>query len=233
VIRNESGHGAAGDGHPGARVIWAPVTDRAAPTRQRVVVLAGPSGSGKSRLSTRLHATHGWPIFRLDDFYRDQDDPSMPRSEGLGIIDWDHPDSWDADRAVASLCELVDTGRTDTPVYDISTSRAIGHHEVTAAATDLVVAEGIFAAEVVDRLRECGVLHSAWCVHHRPAVTFVRRLARDLKERRKPPLVLVRRGLALMRAEPEIVRRQTALGARPARPTDIERDLATAADPVG
>jgi len=118
------GTGRRGTGTPGARVIWAPVTDRAAPTRHRVVVLAGPSGSGKSRLSTRLHATHGWPIFRLDDFYRDQDDPSMPRSEGLGIIDWDHPDSWDADRAVASLCELVDTGRTDTPDYDIARSRA-------------------------------------------------------------------------------------------------------------
>ena len=61
----------------------------------------------------------------------------------------------------------------------------------------------------------------------------MRRLARDLKERRKPPLTLVRRGLTLMRAEPEIVRRQTDLGARPARPTDIERDLAAAADPVG
>ena len=129
------------------------MTDPAATSRQRVVVLAGPSGSGKSRLASRLHAAHGWPIFRLDDFYRDEDDPSMPRSEGLGIIDWDHPDSWNGDRAVASLCELVDTGRTDTPVYDISTSRAVGHHEVTAAPADLVIAEGIFAAEVVDRLR--------------------------------------------------------------------------------
>ncbi len=202
-------------------------------SRQRVVVLAGPSGSGKSRLAARLHAAQGWPIFRLDDFYRDLDDPSMPRSEGLGIVDWDHPDSWDAERAVASLCELVDTGRTDTPVYDISTSRAVGHHEVAAAPGDLVIAEGIFAAEVVDRLRECGVLHSAWCVHHRPGVTFVRRLARDLKERRKPPVTLLRRGLTLMRAEPEIVRRQTALGARPARARDVERDLVTAADSVG
>ena len=95
--------------------------------RQRVVVLAGPSGSGKSRLAARLHQAHGWPIFRLDDFYRDEDDPAMPRSEGLGIVDWDHPDSWDAERAVASLCELVDTGRTDTPDYDISRSRAVGH----------------------------------------------------------------------------------------------------------
>jgi uridine kinase len=207
--------------------------DSDAGTRRRVVVLAGPSGSGKSRLASRLHAAHGWPIFRLDDFYREEDDPSMPRSEGLGIIDWDHPDSWDAERAVASLCELVDTGRTDTPVYDISRSRATGHHEVTAGRADLIVAEGIFAAEVVDRLRECGVLHSAWCVHHRPAVTFVRRLARDLKERRKPPVTLVRRGLALMRAEPEIVRRQTALGAKPVRAKDLERDLATAAESVG
>jgi len=56
-------------------------------------------------------------------------------------------------------------------------------------------------------------------------VTFVRRLARDLKERRKPPITLVRRGLALMRAEPEIVRRQTDLGALPARATEVERQL--------
>ena len=193
--------------------------------RQRVVVLAGPSGSGKSRLAARLHQAHGWPIFRLDDFYRDEDDPAMPRSEGLGIVDWDHPDSWDAERAVASLCELVDTGRTDTPDYDISRSRAVGHREVSAGPDDLVIAEGIFAAEVVARLRDAGVLHSAWCVHHHRAVTFVRRLARDLKERRKPPLVLVRRGLALMRAEPDVIRRQTDLGAHPARAADLERQL--------
>ncbi len=104
-----------------APVIWHPVTDHAASSRQRVVVLAGPSGAGKSRLATRLNAAHGWPIFRLDDFYRDLDDPAMPRSEDLGIVDWDHPDSWNGDRAVESLCALVDTGRTDTPVYDIST----------------------------------------------------------------------------------------------------------------
>jgi uridine kinase len=157
----------------------------------------------------------------------------MPRSEELGIVDWDHPDSWDADRALTSLLELVDTGRTHTPLYDISSSRAVGHRELTAAAHDLVLAEGIFAAEVVARLRETGILHSAWCVHHRPEVTFVRRLARDLKERRKPPLVLLRRGLTLMRAEPEIVRRQNDLGARPARAADLERQLATAPHAVG
>ncbi|MEO5609909.1 MAG: ATP-binding protein [Ornithinibacter sp.] len=201
--------------------------------RQRVVVLAGPSGSGKSRLADRLHRSHGWPIFRLDDFYRDQDDPSMPRSAGLGIIDWDHPDSWDGDRALIALCELIDTGSTTMPVYDIGASRAVGRHSVTAAPGDLVIAEGIFAAEMVSRLQGSGVLHSARCIHHRPEVTFVRRLARDLKERRKPPTVLVRRGWALMRAEPDIVRRQNDLGARPARAADVEAHLANGVRTVG
>ncbi len=206
------------------------VDDRA---RQRVVVLAGPSGSGKSRLAGRLHATHGWPVFRLDDFYRDGNDPVMPRSTDLGMIDWDHPDSWDGDRALRALCDLVDTGSTTTPVYDIGTSRAVGHREITAGPHDLLLAEGIFAAEMVGPLRDSGVLHSAWCIHHRPEITFVRRLARDLKERRKPPAVLIRRGWSLMRAEPAILRRQNALGAAPARAADVERQLASGARAVG
>ncbi|MFW5475035.1 uridine kinase family protein [Knoellia sp. CPCC 206450] len=196
--------------------------------RARVVVLAGPSGAGKSRLAERLHAAHGWPIVRLDDFYRDEDDPSMPRSEELGIIDWDHPDSWNEAAAVASLVELVDTGSTRTPVYDLSLSRAVDSTTVAVRDGQLVLAEGIFAAEVVEELRAAGILHSAWCIHHRPLVTFVRRLARDLKERRKPPMVLVRRGLALMRAEPEVIRRQEALGAASARAKDVEARLSHA-----
>ncbi len=199
--------------------------EASSPDRRRVVVLAGPSGSGKSRLAERLHGARGWPVFRLDDFYRDEDDPAVPRQAELGIVDWDHPDSWDADRALAALRELLGTGRTELPVYDISRSRAAGTHEVTARPDDLVLAEGIFAAEIVRRLADEGMLHSAWCVHHRPAVTFVRRLARDLRERRKPPLVLVRRGWGLMREEPRIVARQSALGAVGSRSTAVEREL--------
>lgn len=200
--------------------------------RARVVVLAGPSGSGKSRLAGRLHDTHGWPIVRLDDFYRDHDDPAAPREESLGIVDWDHVDSWKADDALDALGTLVDTGSVDLPVYDISTSRAIGAQTLTARAEDLILAEGIFAAEIIGRLRDQGLLHSAWCIHHRPAVTFARRLARDLKERRKPPMILVRRGLGLMREEPDVVARQTALGATSARPADVERRLGTPDRPV-
>ncbi|GAB3066687.1 uridine kinase family protein [Phycicoccus sp. Root563] len=198
-------------------------------TAARVVVLAGPSGAGKSRLAQRLHAAHGWPIVRLDDFYRDEDDPAMPRSAELGIVDWDHPDSWNRAAAVDALATLVTTGSVRTPVYDISTSRAVDSTTVEAGAHDLVLAEGIFAAEIIGDLRERGLLAGAYCVHHRPFVTFVRRLARDLRERRKPPWTLVRRGLALMRVEPAVVARQESLGATPARAKDLEPLLAALA----
>ena len=82
-------------------------------------------------------------------------------------------------------------------------------------------------------LREAGILRSAWCIHHHRAVTFARRLARDLAQHRKPPGVLVRRGLALLRAEPAIVGRLTGLGAESARPAEVERVLRTGAVTVG
>jgi uridine kinase len=198
-------------------------------TRARVVVLAGPSGAGKSRLAARLHAAHGWPIVRLDDFYRDEDDPLMPRSAELGIVDWDHPESWNRDAAVQALATLIDTGSVVTPVYDLAQSRAVGSSTVRARPHDLVLAEGIFAAEIIADLRDRGLLAGAYCVHHHRVVTFVWRLLRDLSERRKPPWTLVRRGLALMRDEPRVVARQEALGAASARARDLEPLLSAVA----
>ena len=191
----------------------------------RIVILAGPSGAGKSRLAARLHAVHGWPIVRLDDFYRDGNDPSMPRSARLGIVDWDHPDSWDRAAALTALETLARRGSAAIPVYDIAHSRATGTATVVCDPRDLVLAEGIFAAEIIEDLRRGGLLRAAYCVHRPRPVTFVWRLLRDLSERRKPPMVLVRRGLALMRDESQVVARAESLGAVSTRPAAVEREL--------
>lgn len=201
-------------------------TPEQTPTIGRVVVLAGPSGSGKSRLANRLHRDHGWPVVRLDDFYKAADAPDLPRSEELGMVDWDHPDSWDRGAALAALGRLVTDGESAMPIYDIGTSSVTGEHTITSGPDDLILAEGIFAAEAIASLRDAGLLHSAWCIRHHRFKTFVLRLARDLKERRKPPLTLVRRGLVLARDEPTVVARHVELGARCATPKQAERVLA-------
>lgn len=175
-----------------------------------VVLLCGPSGSGKSHIAARS----GLPVFRLDDFYRDGDDPAMPRSEELGIVDWDDPRSWKADDAVAALETLCRTGRVEVPTYDIPQNRATGTAVVELHGAPAVVAEGVFAAVIIEQLRGRDLLADAVVLHRTPWKNFVRRFARDLKERRKPPLTLWQRGRLLMAAEPGIVADACSHGCR-------------------
>lgn len=173
------------------------------------MLLCGPSGSGKSLVAARS----GLPVLRLDDFYKEGDDPTLPLVEGSSDIDWDHPQSWDADVAVAAIAELCATGRTTVPVYDIALSARTGEETLDIDRAPVVIAEGVFAAEVIERCRELGVLADALCLTRGPLTTFRRRFLRDLREGRKSVPFLLRRGWRLMRAERSIVARQTALGA--------------------
>lgn len=184
---------------------------------RRVIVLAGPSGSGKSHLAERL----GLPVLRLDDFYKSVSTPDLPLIEvgaNTGLVDWDHPDSWRLDDAVDAIAQLCQVGHTDVPVYSIPESRPVGTHLLDMTDHRFFIAEGIFATEVVARCDSLGLLAGAYCIHQNRVVTFWRRLTRDLRERRKPPLVLLRRGVALMRDQPRVVAHAVSKGCRAIRP---------------
>ncbi|MGW1002443.1 uridine kinase family protein [Streptomyces sp. NPDC002520] len=195
------------------------------PSPARVVLLCGPSGSGKSLVAARS----GLPVLRLDDFYKEADDPTLPLVEGSSDIDWDHPLSWDADAAVEAIKRLCATGSTSVPVYDISLSARTGEETLHIGRTSLFIAEGIFAAEIIARCRELGMLADALCLSRGPFTTFRRRFVRDLKEGRKSVPFLLRRGWRLMRAERSIVARQVALGAHPCDRDEALSRLAAAA----
>lgn len=195
----------------------------------RVVLLAGPSGSGKSSLAART----GLPVLHLDDFYKEDGDPSLPCLPGSSATDWDSPSAWDADAAVAAIETLCRTGAATVPVYDIAASARAGETTLAIGTARAFVAEGIFAADIVARCRELGVLADALCLRGRPSTTFRRRLLRDLREGRKSVAVLVRRGWRLMRAEPGIVARQASLGAHPcAKPEAYGRMMSAAGRPA-
>ncbi|MEV5145115.1 uridine kinase [Streptomyces sp. NPDC052727] len=195
------------------------------PSPARVVLLCGPSGSGKSLVAARS----GLPVLRLDDFYKEGDDPTLPLVEGSSDIDWDHPESWDADVAVEAIARLCATGSTPVPVYDIALSARTGEETLDIGRTPLFIAEGIFAAEIVERCRELGLLADALCLSRGPVATFRRRFLRDLKEGRKSVAFLLRRGWRLMRAERSIVARQVSLGAHPCDRDEALGRLAAAA----
>ncbi|MFL6023450.1 MAG: ATP-binding protein, partial [Marmoricola sp.] len=163
----------------------------------------------------------GLPVLVLDDFYKDGDDPTLPCIDlagGAPIVDWDDAGSWNAADAVEAIAALCATGRADVPVYDIAQSRRTGHQLLDLGGSAYLIAEGIFAQEIVAECRERGLLADALCVTQHPAVTFARRLTRDLSEHRKPPLVLLRRGLHLAWLQGKVVARASALGCRVVSP---------------
>jgi len=175
----------------------------------RVVLLAGPSGSGKSRLARLIGAL---PL-RLDDFYRDADHPGLPRAHG--IVDWDDPASWDAAGAVAALAALVSEARALVPTYSIAESRRVGMHEVALDGRPTIVAEGIFAIELLPFAREAGLAVEPIYLDRSRWLVALLRLRRDLAQRRKPPSVLLRRGWALLRAQPGLRAKALDAGFQP------------------
>ncbi|MGW3008552.1 ATP-binding protein [Streptomyces sp. NPDC001219] len=196
-------------------------------TPTRVVLLTGPSGSGK----TSLAAHSGLPVLNLDDFYKEGTDPTLPQLPDGGGADWDAPLSWDAGAALAAIAALCRTGRADVPVYDIATSARTGASGLDLGGAPLFIAEGIFAAEVIEDCRAAGLLADALCLRGRPTTTFRRRLARDLREGRKSAPYLVRRGLRLLRDERSVVARHTALGAHPCAGPEALARIAAAGTP--
>lgn len=190
----------------------------------RVIVLAGPSGAGKTRLAERS----GLPVLRLDDFYKSAGDPTLPLiadGPNAGLVDWDDPASWVLEDALAAMSEICRHGRAETPVYDIAHDGRCGTQVLDLEGSPLFVAEGIFAQHVVGPCREAGLLAAAYCVRQHPVVTFWRRLTRDLREHRKPPLVLLLRGFALMREQRRMVADVVALGCTPVSPEEAAAEI--------
>ncbi|XCB29482.1 ATP-binding protein [Arcanobacterium hippocoleae] len=166
--------------------------------RAKIILITGPSGSGKTRFVSRT----GLPVVSLDEFYYDGDQPGLPRRHGM--VDWDSIQTWNRESAINALVELCTQGSTQIPIYDIPSNAKIGERDLDLDGRRYVLAEGIFAADIIDDLRREGILADALCISRPRIQTFWFRLMRDLDEARKPLPNLLRRGFAHFLREPKM-----------------------------
>ena len=197
--------------------------ERSVRVRARVIVLAGPSGAGKSRLAERHRAPGAAPRRLLQGRRRPDaaEDHRGPERRASPTGTTRRP-GCSTTRSTPWSRSVATARPTCRSTRSRRTAGAAGRCS-TWPGSPYFLAEGIFAQEVVPPLAERGLLAAAYCVTQHPVVTFWRRLTRDLREHRKPPLVLVRRGLALLRDQRRVVAHAEALGCRVATPEEAYR----------
>ncbi len=127
----------------------AEVADRIVGDGVRVVMLAGPSSSGKTTsanlIADAIRARgEAALVVSLDNFYRNADDPTYPRLEG-GERDLEHPEALDISLIHKTLADIIAGRDFVIPKYDFSTGMRSGETGYEAKARQCVIIEGIHA----------------------------------------------------------------------------------------
>lgn len=132
------------------REIEAVVTRLISEPARRVILLAGPSSSGKTTtaamLAARLTALgHPAAVVSLDDFYRAKDDPAYPR-HATGEQDYEAPDALHVSEIHDCIAAILRGESYALPHYDFRTaSRITAHRVLTVPSGGYVIIEGLHA----------------------------------------------------------------------------------------
>lgn len=164
----------------------------------RVVLIAGPSSSGKTTFAKRLAVqllTHGLSPFPLemDNYFVNRED--TPRDEE-GRLDFEHLDALDRALLADHLRRLIRGERVQLPHYNFRTGHREPGQEVQLTPGQIVILEGIhglnpdllpgFPREQTFRIYVSALTQLNLDRHNRVSTTdtrLLRRIVRDARER--------------------------------------------------
>lgn len=139
-----------------------------------VVIVAGPTGSGKSTFSDRLEDERT-TVLHLDHYFKDAADAQRPGDK----VNWSTPDVLDADRIRSDVAKILAarTGETvQIPTYDVRQDMRTG--EEGLVIRDRFVIEGTYAIQLFPNLTSFEVYLDG------PFETLLaRKIARDTMKR--------------------------------------------------
>jgi uridine kinase len=159
------------------------LTDRPPPQPPTIVGVCGGSGSGKTTLARRLVESLGPGTalhLSFDAYYRDL--AHLPLAD-RARMNFDHPDSLDADLLVDHLRTIRAGREIAVPVYDFATYVRTGGVDLVEPRSYVIV-EGVLLLAFPEVRRQLDVSIFRHCDE---AVRAERRFRRDVAERGRTP----------------------------------------------
>ena len=190
------------------------IADRA--NQVRVVLIAGPSSSGKTTFSKRLaiqllvRGISPFPL-ELDNYFVDRE--LTPRDEN-GDYDFENVQALDRQRLSQDLKQLIDGHEVQLPRYDFLTGKSEPGDVVQLREEQIVIIEGIHGLnpDLLPSMRadQCFKVYASALTqlnldrHNRVSTTdtrMLRRIVRDHRERGYSPQITISRWESVHRGE--------------------------------
>lgn len=149
--------------------------------RPVLIGIAGGTGSGKTTVATivksRFHE-ESVIIIHHDSYYRDRGEMSLAEREK---VNYDHPSAFENTLLAEHLKELMNRQPIEMPVYDYASHTRLSETK-TVKPAEIILMEGILVLEdeILRSLMDIKIYIDADSDER-----FIRRLLRDMKERRR------------------------------------------------
>lgn len=145
-----------------------------------LIGIAGGSASGKTSIAKQIKDMfdNKVVILREDDYYKDRSDITY---EERTKINYDHPFAFDHDLLMNDLNKLVKGESIEKPIYDFTVHNRSDKTEKIESC-EVIIVEGLFVLEE-EAIRN--LLDIKIFVDTPADVRFIRRLLRDVKERKR------------------------------------------------
>lgn len=151
--------------------------------KPKLILIAGPSSSGKSTLAQSLCTELGADncrLLSLDHYYRDLRHVSP---EARALRNFDEPTAWQSERLIEEIHQLTNGRPINMPQYDFGTHLRTSQ-TCRVEPLPYIVAEGVFALCYPD-LNALALLKIF--VDLDDEIALQRRLMRDIRERGRNP----------------------------------------------
>ncbi|MFH1284602.1 MAG: AAA family ATPase [Candidatus Peregrinibacteria bacterium] len=155
-----------------------------------LLLISGPTGSGKSTISKMISEELGVSLLSLDNYFKNEDEMELVLPE-LNIRQWDSPDCYNWNVLIETLQDIFRKKIARIPIFSHELSRQNGWAHLRLQKTPLIV-EGLYAMhpEILDTVQSMRLKLFSVFLNIPEEIRWQRKYNRDVLERDEDPSTL-------------------------------------------